>query len=72
MKCENRRSDGSAIIAPACYGKQATRSVEIRYHPRPFGGGYESDTHNLCDECAARITRDAKGHGYDVVTRRVK
>ena len=65
MMCDNGRKAylGAPIVAPACFGDEATVHVDIIYHDGPIGG---SDSLRLCRKCAKVIKADARKHGYCV------
>lgn len=73
-RCQNRRSDGSSILAPSCYpSSPATHHIEIRYHANPFNdSGWTSDAYDVCKECGDRLRKDAERHGYTVVLKRLR
>lgn len=58
MKCDN--GGIHQIISPACSGGEATIKLTVQYHE------LESDTLNLCGECAKNVARDARRHSYKV------
>lgn len=63
--CDNDTSMGRHIFSGGCYkGKQEVR-LTIKYSP------YEKDILYLCKNCAEKIKRDAKRHGYEVLSKRL-
>lgn len=65
MRCENRRRDGSTIVAPACFDGQAEVELTVVYGDLPFSGTEDATTLYVCRTCATRIREDAERHGYD-------
>ena len=63
MKCDNDSSMGQGIIAPQCLWGKATKQVTVQYNE------VERDVLNLCEECAAEVTKDARRHGYKTQTK---
>jgi len=65
--CDNASSKALyPIITPQCYNNRATRRATITYNE------IESDTLDVCDECAKRLRYDSVGRGYRFKSRKLK
>jgi len=60
--CENSSDGISRIGVAQCYKGEQEVELTIAYDEH----GMEKDTLRLCKECADRVEKDAKKHGYDV------
>jgi len=66
MKCENASINGTGVsVYPQCFNNEATREVTVIYNE------VERDTLYLCNECTKNLKRDARKHGYKVITKRI-
>jgi hypothetical protein len=71
MNCENRRSDGSVCVPPACSPRaEATHELLIFYHR--LDEERDAERLKLCAPCAKVIRLDARRHGYRTTLRRVQ
>lgn len=59
--CENASDMGHRIINPQCLKGFATVTLTVFYDDRCRA---ESDTLNLCSDCAKEVEEDAQRHGY--------
>ena len=72
--CENssRGTAGLAVIAPQCYGSEATHEVKVIYSEDHSGCGADEDVLRLCLPCTKRVKKDARKHGYAVKVKRIR
>jgi len=70
MMCENAHMNHAMLyaahVSPQCHDNEATVALTIIYNE------VESDTRNLCGECAKLFCRDGGRHGYKIKSRNLQ
>lgn len=64
--CENSNHLAQGIGVARCWYGVAVRKVTVTYNE------VESDTFDLCYDCAERLRKDARKHGYQCRSKRMK
>ncbi len=68
--CENSsKLGGHPVVTPQCLDGGKEYRVEVLHHRLDEPG--EGETMSLCGDCKDRVKRDAEGHGYRVLVKKL-
>lgn len=67
VKCMNCSSLAKDIVNPQCVDGKQEYGVKVIYNELE-----SSEEFLLCSDCTEALVRDAKKHGYDVLTRELE